>query len=65
MLVFTRKTGDGIRVGKHIELKVLSVSGGTVRLGIEAPDDVRIHRKEILVKLGQAIDENLLVAAGR
>lgn len=65
MLVFTRKPGDGIRIGGNVELKVLSVSGGTVRLGIEAPHDVRIHRKEILLRLDDAASQLAVTAAGR
>ena len=47
MLVLTRNTRQSIMIGDDIEVIVLSRSGDKVRLGIRAPDDVRILRKEI------------------
>lgn len=47
MLVLTRKVGERIQVGDAITLTVLSVRGGTVRLGIDAPKEVDIRRTEI------------------
>lgn len=47
MLVLSRKKDQSIAIGEDIELTVLSVKGNTVRLGIKAPDEVRILRTEI------------------
>jgi carbon storage regulator len=47
MLVLTRKLGEIIRVGDSVTVRVLEVKGGHVRLGVEAPADVRIYREEI------------------
>lgn len=47
MLVLSRKLGESIRIDDHINVTVVSVAGGRVRLGIEAPADVRIMRSEI------------------
>jgi carbon storage regulator len=47
MLVLTRKPGESIRVGDDITLTVLDVRGGHIKLGIEAPADVRILRGEL------------------
>lgn len=47
MLVLKRKVGETIKIGDDIELQVLSVEGESVRLGIEAPKDVQILRKEL------------------
>ena len=47
MLVLTRKIGESIIINDDIEVKVLEVDGGSVRLGIEAPQKVRVFRKEI------------------
>jgi carbon storage regulator len=47
MLILTRKLGEIIRVGDDVTIRVLEVRGGQVRLGIEAPEDVRIYREEV------------------
>lgn len=51
MLVLTRNTGQTIMVGEQIQLTVLSVRGRQVRLGVTAPKDVDVHRKEIYLKI--------------
>ena len=47
MLVLTRRLGEIIRVGENVTVRVLEVKGNQVRLGIEAPGDVRIYREEV------------------
>ena len=47
MLVLTRKLGEVIRVGDAVTVRVLEVRGNQVRLGVEAPADVRIYREEV------------------
>ncbi|WP_082233355.1 carbon storage regulator CsrA [Halobacillus massiliensis] len=47
MLVLNRKEGESVRIGDDILLKVVSVEGGQVKLGIQAPKDIDIHRQEI------------------
>jgi carbon storage regulator len=47
MLVLTRKKGESIRIGDEIELKVLSVEGDIVKLGIVAPRSLAVHRLEV------------------
>jgi carbon storage regulator CsrA len=47
MLVLSRKLGERITIGDDIEVKVLAVQGGRVRLGITCPTDVRILRAEL------------------
>lgn len=47
MLVLTRKVQQSIMIGDDIEVVVLEVRGEQVRLGIRAPKDVTVHRKEI------------------
>lgn len=48
MLVLTRQEDEDIWIGPRIRVRVLGVQGGQVRLGIEAPQDVAIHRGELL-----------------
>ena len=47
MLVLTRKSQDSIRIGDNITVTILRIKGNTVRIGVEAPDDVRIVRGEL------------------
>lgn len=47
MLVLSRKVGQTILIGDNISIQVLQVTGGAVRLGIEAPTDIRILRGEL------------------
>lgn len=54
MLVLTRKVGEEILVGESIRLTVVAVNGQRVRLGIEAPDNIVIRRKELCFELPEA-----------
>jgi carbon storage regulator len=47
MLVLSRKPGEGIVIGENIQLTVVTVRGGYVRLGFTAPADVLIRREEL------------------
>lgn len=47
MLILTRKSGEGIRIGDSITLKIIEIRGNQVRLGIDAPKNVSVHREEI------------------
>jgi carbon storage regulator len=51
MLVLTRKTGEAIQIGEDIEITVVAVNGDQVKLGINAPKNVEIHRKEIYLSI--------------
>lgn len=51
MLVLTRKMGEVVTIGDHIRIKVVEMKGNQVRLGIEAPNDMRIYREEIYLKV--------------
>lgn len=47
MLILTRKVGEIIRIGDEVTIRVLEVRGSQVRLGVDAPADVRIFREEV------------------
>jgi len=47
MLVLSRKIGESIIIGDNIEVKVLKIESGTVKIGIIAPTNVKIYRQEI------------------
>ncbi|MGG0937250.1 carbon storage regulator CsrA [Brevibacillus centrosporus] len=51
MLVLSRKKNESIMIGDLIEIKVVAVEGDQVRLGIEAPRDFDIYRKEIFLAI--------------
>ena len=48
MLVLTRKAGEVIAIGDDIQVRVLAIKGGQVRIGIEAPRQVSVNREEVL-----------------
>ncbi|XQY91514.1 carbon storage regulator CsrA [Metabacillus sp. HB246100] len=47
MLVLSRKPNESIQIGDNIEIKILSIKGDQIKIGIVAPKDVEVHRKEI------------------
>jgi len=47
MLVLTRRINESIRIGNHIRIRVLDHNGKQVRLGIEAPKELRVTREEL------------------
>ena len=51
MLVLSRKSNESIMIGSNIEIVVLGVEGDTVKLGIRAPREVDIHRKEVYMAI--------------
>ena len=51
MLVFSRKKDEAIMVGSDIELKIISIGRDSVKIGIDAPRAVTIHRKEIFLAI--------------
>ena len=54
MLTLTRSVGESIRIGEDIEVYVVEVRGGTVRLGFKAPREVTIHREEVYKQITEA-----------
>lgn len=53
MLVLSRKAGQRIRIGKDVTITVVRISGGGVRIGIEAPTDLAVIREELLDENGE------------
>lgn len=51
MLILTRKLGESITIGDEIRVSVLGIRGRQVRIGIDAPSNIVVHREEIYVKV--------------
>lgn len=47
MLILTRRIDESLHIGSNVRVKVLGIKGNQVRIGIDAPDDVPVHREEI------------------
>ena len=56
MLVLTRRAGESIMIDDKIELKVLKIRGSQVHLGIEAPRQAAVHRKEVWLRIQDGIE---------
>lgn len=61
MLILSRKKDESIVIGDNIEVTVISIEEGKVKLGISAPKDIDIHRKEIFIEIQE---ENKKAAQG-
>lgn len=53
MLVITRKNDESLVIGDNIEITILEISNGKVKIGINAPNDIKIIRKEIIDSIRQ------------
>lgn len=51
MLILTRRAGETIKIGDEISVTVLSVKGNQMRIGVDAPTDISVHREEIYHKI--------------
>ena len=51
MLILTRRVGEALMVGDDTKIVVLGVKGSQIRLGINAPKDIKVHREEIYEKI--------------
>ncbi|NLC27405.1 MAG: carbon storage regulator CsrA [Campylobacteraceae bacterium] len=61
MLVLSRKEGEGIRLGDEIEVEIIGISKGIVRIGIKAPKEVLILRSE----LAKAVEKSNVAASSK
>lgn len=55
MLILTRKIGEAIAIDENITVRLLEIKGGQVKLGVEAPQNVAIHREEVFLRI---LEEN-------
>jgi carbon storage regulator len=62
MLVLTRKLKEAIQIGDDIEITILAIQGDQVKLGINAPKHVEIHRKEVYLAIQKENNEASLAS---
>ncbi len=53
MLILTRRVGESLMIGDNVNVTVLGVKGNQVRIGVDAPKDVAVHREEIYQRIQQ------------
>ncbi|HGO5816149.1 TPA: carbon storage regulator CsrA [Mannheimia haemolytica] len=58
MLILTRKIGEVLLVGDDVEITVLSIRGNQVKLGVDAPKEIAVHRQEIYERIKASADED-------
>ena len=51
MLILTRKPNESLQIGENVTVTILSVNGNQIKIGIDAPKDVGVHREEIYEKI--------------
>lgn len=59
MLILTRRAGEALMIGEDVSITVLGVKGNQVRIGIDAPKDVAVHREEIFDRIQDDQESNL------
>ena len=57
MLILTRRVGESLMIGDDVTITVLGVKGNQVRIGVDAPKEVAVHREEILDRIENAAAE--------
>lgn len=57
MLILTRKIGEVLLIGDDVEITVLSIRGNQVKLGVNAPKEISVHRQEIYERIKASAEE--------
>lgn len=59
MLILSRRVGEALTIGDEVTVTVLSVKGNQVRLGVQAPRNIAVHREEIYTRIKQEQGEEV------
>ncbi len=57
MLILTRRRGETLNIGDEVQVTVLGIKGNQVRIGIDAPKNVPVHRQEVYERIKRAEQE--------
>ena len=57
MLILTRRINESLIIGDNVTVTILGLKGNQVRIGVDAPRDVAVHRKELAQKQESAVDD--------
>ena len=55
MLILTRRVGESLMIGDEVTVTVLGVKGSQVRIGVRAPEKIRVHREEVFKRIQTAV----------
>jgi carbon storage regulator len=58
MLILTRRVGESLMVGDEVRVTILAIKGQQVRVGVQAPKTIAVHRKEIYERIKRSQDES-------
>lgn len=61
MLILTRRVGETLMIGDEISVTILGVKGNQVRVGVNAPRDVSVHREEIYERIQHEHDDSSVI----
>jgi len=59
MLILTRRVGESLMIGDEVNVTVLGIKKNQVRIGVNAPKDVSVHREEIYQRIQQESSDNI------